>query len=288
VAPRSLFSAQFIFAGGSTFNLAYYAVTVNQIYLLDIDSASSGNPLLAGQALSQTLGLDNSALNSPSVFWVTGLSTLAPGPSVAIGLFAGSSTTLLLAGAFDGNDAGVITHVVPSTGAFTNISSSTGRGTLTFANGGATLLSAAFYLTQSGAGLMIENSVVGNEARAGQFIPQTGGPFGVSSLSGNFIATGGGSATVDIPNFAGFLAVDSTTATYTISSDIAAQSGNQQGATGAGSYADVLIIGRGAISLPSAFFNSSNGVFFIASPTQFVVIGDDTGVNSGVSIVTQQ
>jgi hypothetical protein len=281
-------TAQLIFTGGSTFNLAYYAVNATQIFLLDIDPAASGNPLVAGQALSQTLGLDNTSLNSPSVFWVTGLSTLAPAPSVAIGTFTGSSTALTLAGALDANDGGTNTHVFTATGTFTNISPSTGRGTLTLLNGATTVLSAVFYLTQAGTGFLLENSVVGNEARAGQLIPQTGGPFGNGSLAGNFIATGGGSATSDIPNVAGFLVVDNSSATFSITSDIAALSGNQQAATGAGSYANVLTNGRANTVIPSAFFNSGNGIIFIASPTEFVVIGDDTNAHSGVTIVTQQ
>jgi hypothetical protein len=281
-------TAQLTFGGGSTFNLAVYVVNRTRLLLLDVDSASAGNPLLAGEADTQATGLDNTAFNSPSVFWATGLSSASPAPSAIIGTFTGSSTTLTITGSLDENDGGTLTHVTAATGSFSSVSSSTGRGTLLFMDGGTTVLRAVFYLTAPETGFLVENSATANEARVGNFVPQTGGPFSSTSLAGNFTARAVGGSTADVPVFSALAAVDNTSDVFTINGDIASLSGSQQAATGSGSFDNVLTDGRANTVLPSAFFNSANGILYIVSPSQSVVIGDDTGSHSSVTIMTQQ
>jgi hypothetical protein len=259
--------------------------------MLDIDPASANNPLFAGNAASQQPGLDNTALNSPSVFHVVGLSSTLPEPSSVIGMFTGSSTTLAITGQLDANDAGVITSSSSVTGSFTSISTITGRGIIIFTDStsGSTLLAAVFYLTQAGTGVMLENAVVSNEVRIGNIEPQTGSPFTNASLTGNFLAGENSPSTSDITNVTGVVTVNNTALTLSYSGSLSSNVlGNLSGVTASGTYAAISSTGRGTTSIPSSPYGPVDGIFYLVSPSKWVMIGSDAGVFCTVAVLSQQ
>ncbi len=282
-------TAQITLGGASSYNLSYFVVDTTTLFLLDIDPASAGNPLLSGGADSQQVGLDNTALNSPSVFHLTGLSLVLPEPSTVIGMFTGSSSALTIAGQLDANDAGVITSSPSLTGSFTSISPTTGRGTMTFTSSGSTLLTVVFYLTKPGTGSMLENSPVSNEIRVGNFEPQTGGPFTNASLTGNFLAGESAPPTFDISNVTGVVAVDNTALTLSYSGSLTSTLlGNLSGVTASGTYASISSTGRGTANLPSSPYGPADGIFYLVSPSKWVMIGSDAGSFATVAVFSQQ
>jgi hypothetical protein len=285
-------TAQITLGAANSYNLSYYIVGTSALYLLDIEPVSTGNPLFAGNAASQQPGLDNAALNSPSVFHVVGLSSSGIAePSSDIGMFTGSSTTLAITGQLDANDAGLITSSSSVTGSFTSISTITGRGTIIFTDStsGTTLLTAVFYLTQAGTGVMLENSVVSNEVRIGSIEPQTGSPFTNASLTGNFLAGEDSPSTSDISNVTGVVTVNNTAFTVSYSGSLSSTVlGNLSGVTASGTYAAISSTGRGTANIPSSPYGPADDVFYLISPSKWVMIGSDAGVFCTVAVLSQQ
>jgi hypothetical protein len=281
-----------------TETFAYYVVNGSQLLFIETDIPSLNPLILSGVIETQQLNLNNTSLNAPSVFNMTGLAAAALEPSVVIGTFTGSSTNLSITGSLDGNDGGlIITSVTALTGSFTSISTSNGRGTISFTNSSPSIASAVFYLTAPETGFLLENTAIGtNEARVGSFEPQLqpqgGAGFSNTSLGGNYVLNAGGSATADIPNLEGVITVDNLTTSFSGMGSVANPVPNPA-AIISGTYAGVAADGRGTTNIPNSPFGSPDGVFYLVSPTKFVLIGTDlcgTGgpMCSGVTTATGQ
>jgi hypothetical protein len=273
----------------ATANIAYYIVNSSKLFFIETDIPGLNPLMLAGVMQGQQLGgLDNTALNAPSVFNMTGLSATAIEPSVVIGTFTGSNTTLSVTGALNGNDAGFITTVAFLTGSFTSVDSGSGRGIMSFTDSSPSITSVVFYLTAPETGFVLENVTVGNEARVGNFEPQTGGPFTNTSIAGNYVLNAGGSATFDIANLEGVITVDNLTTSFSGTGSVTNPLQNISNATISGTYSNVMANGQGTSSIPNSPFGAADGVFYLVSPTKFVLIGTDSNTFSGVTTATGQ
>jgi hypothetical protein len=160
-------------SGFGTQSFVFYVVNNKDLKFLETDSL----PVASGEVLQQVAGpFSNSTLTGHFVFTVGGETNTAL-PLAAGGLFtangAGSLTSVILD---DNNNGNVITNE-QFTGTYSVNSS--GRGSLTFG-----ALQFAFYVAANGTVELVELDASGITSGFARF--QAAGPFGMSSLAGNF------------------------------------------------------------------------------------------------------
>ena len=112
--------------GQASFDLAFYMVSKNELFLLTTDPLSASQPVIAGEAVPTASSFNNSMLQSSHMFHIGGLA--ATGPDVTIGVlnFDGIGA---LTGTSYGDQAGT-TSTVSLSGAFA-VDPVTGRTALT-------------------------------------------------------------------------------------------------------------------------------------------------------------
>jgi hypothetical protein len=167
---------------------------------------------------------------------------------------------------------------------------------------------ATFYLWDNATGFIIDsdlstsaptppNLTSTNNAFSGTFVPQSLPPFDNTSLSGGLILRSGGSAIPKIPNVTAEVTVDNAKGLFSVLGDLTSiASGNLPNVSFGGSYSVVNspLAGRGTAQLPAGFFGDFtsgqqlNAVFYFIAPNQFVLIGAQSGVESGVTFFTPQ
>ena len=183
-----------------------FVLTTNQHALLTrFDRNFTGSGTIDQQALPLTA--NDSQLDGPFVFGVSGLSTSFLPESVAGRFDAHGDGTIPAAGSiFDLNNNGAITpsaSLQASTYGFDAANVGTGRGTITLNGMGANPHEFAFYVIDSSSsqGHLHLVEIDGNGFFAGDmYAGLAGGPFGVANLAaGNYAFTSGGTATVGMP-----------------------------------------------------------------------------------------
>lgn len=222
-------------SGASSLDLAAYVVSVSELLVMRTD-AFSMDGLVSGTILSQaSTTFDNTAFNSPAVYYEMGVDSAAPSRSLAeIGLMTPDGKGGLTSST-DSSNGGVIAQNQTSTDTYSVLSSGRVIVTSTQANGGLVL-----YLVDKNKAFLLDTS---GSVGLGFVEPQTGasnGGFVNSSFSGTFSAgtvapsvTGdvnaAGLATLDgagnfsesatLSNTAGLLVNDKTTGTYSVSAN---------------------------------------------------------------------
>jgi Putative Ig domain len=166
--------------GGTPVHACFYIVSASEALLMSIDpqTGASANSLFAGSVLKQVgKPFASSALNGSDVLYAEEMGTVSGTSNVQLGLLttAGSGTFQLTS---DNNDGGTITPGVSFSGTYVADASGNGRVTTT---GGSH--PPVFYLASQDKGFVVGTD---SGALAGFFEPQTGGPFGGSSASGNY------------------------------------------------------------------------------------------------------
>ena len=175
------------FAGRS---FAFYVVDTTHIMVLEEDNlgGTSGDALLqAGSGPTQ-----NSQLSGSFVYLVGGASVLGTqGPVTRVARFTADGNGGLGTISLDDNNDGSYTHISQGS----NISNATysidtnfpgsGRGTFTFTDSSAGTFSDVFYMISGSQGVVLETSagIIGS----GPIYAQTGGPFSLTNLAGNFV-----------------------------------------------------------------------------------------------------
>jgi hypothetical protein len=279
---------------------AYYLVNAGQLDLIQIDPGHTFGTVQAGMALAQTQ-LTSSSVNTigPSVLQMTGMDsptgTQNIGPDVIIGVmtvFSGTTFNVT----FDSNDLGNILTNHPAPGTISSFDPTTGRGVITVNGGFNTgfMNSAVFYLYDAGKGFIIDadpstNTGITNNAFSGTFTTQTQN----FVLSGNLIGGSVGSAIPDIPNFEAALNVNGQTGAATAIGDLTSLPSELGNVTDVSFSGTFLItnypLGYGTATLPAGLFtptaSSQPGPasFYMLGPNQFVLIGTQNGVYSGIS-----
>jgi hypothetical protein len=288
---------------------AYYVVDADHLRLIQIDPGLKFGTVQAGAAIQQK-GLTADSVNARSVLQLTGMDELSgtdtPGPDVIIGVMTMSGGNAFSM-TFDSNDLGTILTSHPAAGSISSFDPATGRAVLSDVGGfeSGFVDSAVVYLYDQGAGFLIDtdvstpdgtppNQAITNNAFSGTLTPQNGAPFSSSSaLTGNLIAGFGGSASSDIPNWDLGFALDPSNATYSAAGELTSlpsQDGEAVNAQFAGSYSlSNTALGHGSFSVPAALFgdftsgDTVSASFYLIAPNEFVMIGIQPGLKSGVA-----
>lgn len=296
---------------GDTSQYAYYIVDADHIKLIQIDPGLTFGTVQAGAAIHQNNLTADSINTSASVLQLTGMDepsgTNTPGPDVIIGVMTisgGNAFTMT----FDSNDIGAVVTSHPASGSITSFDPTTGRAVLSYPGGfeSGFVDAGVFYMYDQGAGFFIDTDIttngvnppITNNAFSGTLVPQTGGPFGSSSLSGNLLAGFGGSASSNVPNWDLAIALSPANGTYAALGNLTSlpsQDGLASGAQFSGTYRFAnTTLGRGTVTLPAAVFgdfvsgSTVNASFYIVAPNQFVLIGVQSGLYSGVAFFDPQ
>lgn len=296
---------------GQTVQYAYYIVDSDDLRLVEIDQGLAFGTVAAGSAILQKSLTADSINTTASVLQLTGMDepsgTNTPGPDVIIGamtISGGNSFTMT----FDSNDLGAVVTSNPAAGAITSFDPTTGRAVLSYPGGfeSAFVDSGVFYMYDAGAGFFIDTDIttngvnppITNNAFSGTLTPQTGGPFGNSSLTGNLLAGFGGSASSSIPNWDLAITLSPANGTYAAFGNLTSlpsEDGQAIGATFSGTYGIVnATTGHGTLTLPAAVFgdfvsgSTVNASFYMIAPNQFVLIGIQSGLDSGVAFFDPQ
>ena len=160
--------------GGS--NYVLYMISSSRFVVLSTDALNASHPLQSGEFDLQTLAsFTDASLNAAAVFFSMGYDNTSSGPTVGLGLVSpdglGNATLYL-----DQNDAGV--YVPLQTSAMTYTVAANGRTTTSGLNHSPTL-----YLIGPNSAFFIGTNA---NADLGRLESQTGGPFSITSLSGNY------------------------------------------------------------------------------------------------------
>ena len=298
----------------NTTQYAYYVMDSSHIRLIEIDQGGTFGTVQAGTAIQQKTLTSDSVNTSASILQLTGMDeasgTNTPGPDVIIGLLnisSGNSFTLT----FDSNDLGTVLMSHPASGAISSFDPTTGRAVVSDPGGfeSAFVDSAVIYLYDQGSGFFIDTDIstpdgtppdqaITNNAFSGTLTPQTGGPFNSSKLSGNLVAAFGGSASSNIPNWDLAFNFASSTGMYTAFGNLTSlpsQDGQAIGAQFGGQYIMMNTVqGHGRLTIPAAVFgdfvsgSTVQASFYMIAPNQFVLIGIQPGLESGVAFFDPQ
>jgi len=241
---------------GTTRNVTFYVISMGRLLIVSADQAI--NPLVfIGHALKQSGGpFNNDSLKGTSVFSPMGAASIN---DVAAGLatFDGTSTLTLLQ---DENEAGSVT--LSKTGSASYNVSNNGRATEIVDGSTVSVL----YLVSPGKGFILNTD---SNAAVGFLEPQSAGPFTNSSIDGTFFF-GDLSPVYGAVLSSGVTALNSGTINQT--SDINQPVGNRFGQTGSIVYDQASMDTYTVSSNGRVTTGSGKEVFYIVSPTKFVVI----------------
>ena len=257
---------------GGTANFVYYVVSAGTILVLRTDAAAT-----TGVAGKQNLPFSTTTVNTGgAVFALTGVDVAKTNDISAIGQLQVTNATSGILN-WDSNDAGTIVGPISVSSQAVTFDPTTGRGTITVANGFTKGLfdSAVFYLLDSGKGFIVDTTAgTNNRALAGSFRGQTGGgSFGLSTFTNKMILRAGGTSPNDAGTLDGLLSLGSNS-TFALTldartpglADIVNQTlnGLQISAIDANT-------GRGTLTIPGTSFNASEAIY-IVGPNQFAMI----------------
>jgi hypothetical protein len=204
-----------VFAGHT---FAFYIVDATRIKFIQEDSegGSTGDAVLQSGAIPT----QNSGFTGSFAYLVGGSSMSTSGPDAAVARFTADGLGGVNAISYDENDSG--THIPISQGS--NISNATyaidttnagsGRGTLTFMDSAHGTFQYAFYLISPTSGVI--QDVSSGFVADGALFAQSGSPFTLAGLAGNYVFNWSGVSTLGAENFVGQYAL-ANTATNNIS-----------------------------------------------------------------------
>ncbi len=201
-------TAQF---AGHTF--AFYIVDATRIKFLQEDSqgGSSGDVILQTGAIPT----QNSGFTGNFAYLVGGSSMSTSGPDAAVARFTADGAGGVGAISYDENNTGQVIHISQGT----NISNATyeidttnagsGRGTLTFTDSAGGTFQYVFYLVSPASGVI--QDVTSGFVADGTLFAQTGSPFTLAGLAGNYAFnwSGVGLSSSSVENYVGQYALAS-------------------------------------------------------------------------------
>lgn len=285
--------------GASTYS--YYAVSANELLLIETDSSQAidcGLPsqtIYAGLAAKQTVATSSAAVNTPgSVFYLTGLNVTLDQSTASIGVLRISSGNMATV-QWDTNNNDNFFGPTSVSGAPVTFDPNTGRGTISVTNGSAQGLfdQAAFYLVNAGTAFLLEATPgSANQALTGRMEPQIGiGSFSPSMIAGNMI---GGTTTGNSSNN-----IDTFDLLFTVQSNGTMSSIQDQNNRGCGTiplsvcmlaiygfranvtFSGISIsgvdttTGRGVLTIPNPNGGSpAKEIFYLIGPSHFVFIDE--------------
>ena len=272
---------------GTPMTFVGYIVNSSKIVFVELDPATAGaTTIFGGTATKQAASFTTSSLNGASVFWANGQQYISDmGSSAAAGRMVFSNSTAMNV-EYDrtynasGHPANNTATSLPVT-----LDTSSGRATVTFANGASNLLfdTAVLYLYDKDAGYLLDTtSGTKAEALIGQFVPQAAGPFDSSYLAGNLLTLEGGYVSRDAAQFFGVLSVTAPSGAYSFFDYYQDASGNIQTGTSSGDPQAILsnidsTTGRGTGNFDPSGNQCSNdavcaSAFYLIAKNQAVMV----------------
>ncbi len=287
---------------GNAIQYAYYIVSSKQLNLVEIDAGLTLGTVQSGTARIQNLPFTAGSINMTSVLQMTGVhgvpgtATFAPGVIAGVMKIADAAMFKLT---FDENLVGVILKDTVAAGTVFSFDPATGRGVLLAPGAGfdrGFTVSAAFYLSDAGSGYVIDADPTDNIAFSGTITPQSTGPFPASTLIGNAMAMSGATSVSTIPNLAAAVNLGPGGVLAAVGDLVSlnSQVGGLPSFPFSGTYSIVdAALGRGTATLPAFIFGQFvltpyPSSFYVIGPNQFVLIGTQSGVYSGISVVESQ
>jgi hypothetical protein len=251
---------------------AFYFVSPTDLFFVSSDLTDATHPLLAGEMILQdpSVKFDQTVLSGPSIATGTGLDTNA---SAFVGRLltadpacAGPSVVSLV---FNQNDGGVSSAPAPLCGTY----SVNPNGRVSFANLDSRV--AAAYLTGKNQGFLIGSDT---PATVGQVEPQTGSPFGLTSVQGGYTLSAPATAEKNVKNLLGQLSCLTGNGSMSGTVDEIDPDGTPNSfpsATLTFTLTDAAR-GRGIVTTNTALL-PTNLAFYIVSPSKIRLISTDNG-----------
>jgi hypothetical protein len=248
-----------------TSNFVFYVASVNQIFVIETDSA----PSLSGAAfLQQSPNFTNGSLTGSYAFLLNGVDNTEL-PLASVGQIAADGSGNITSGVFDENDGGSVVLDQALTGSYSV--SSNGRGTAAVSS--ATLTSNyALYLISGDLVVFVETD--SSAIAIGLAHLQSSGPFSNSSVSGNYGFDVTGTIIGGGINAVGQLTANGT-GNFTGVEDVNESNVLTSAAPFLGTYS-VSATGRATAQL-TVGGTASNFVFYMASPSEIFFVELDAG-----------
>lgn len=200
-----------VFAGHT---FAFYIVDATQVKFIQEDSqgGSTGDGFLQTGAIPT----QNSGFTGSFAYLVGGSSMSTSGPDTAVARFTVNSPGGIGAISYDENNSGTPLHISQGT----NISNATyaidttnagsGRGTLSFTDSAGGTFQYVFYLISPASGVI--QDVSSGFVADGALFAQTGAPFTLTGLAGNYVFNWSGVSTSAAESYVGQYALANTAA----------------------------------------------------------------------------
>jgi hypothetical protein len=196
---------------GHTF--AFYIVDATRIKFRQEDSQGSSS----GDAVLQTgaIPTQNSGFTGSFAYLVGGSSMSTFGPDAAAARFTADGTAGIGAISYDENNSGTPLHISQgsnisnATYAIDTTNAGSGRGTFTFTDSSsARTFQYVFYLVSPASGVIqdVSSGIVAD----GTLLAQTGTPFTLAGLAGNYAFNWSGESTSSVENYVGQYALANT------------------------------------------------------------------------------
>lgn len=255
VASSGRGTATLTVTGLGTLSTAFYVISANELFMMEIDSVKAGNPLLAGDIQKQSSSsFATASLNGTAVMQAIGQATSPSSAATALLGLSTANTPGTLAINADLNSGGTLSTVADS---MSYSVSPNGRVTT---SGSAS--PPVLYLTGANQGFVLFND---NNVTFGSFEPQAAGPFSMAAING---AYEGGSSTLTTP---GVAEVDALTGTgngnlseaYTSSDGTTLLQGSRSLTYSTAADGRTMLTAQG----------SSLGILYVVSSTKVVVLG---------------
>jgi hypothetical protein len=269
-----------IAVNGGSAGLSFYVSSSGRIFILESDSQSSADTgILRSQTIPAGGFTASNIFTSAMLFEAIGVNSGTSHSSVIVGAFSPdpANPTTAVVGEYDASDTGTVPGGSPVqlTGTFTVSSTVPGLGTLTFTNGGTTVISFTFYMRSPGQGFILEENPNITESRIGQIGSQTepNGGFVAATLNG--ATQSGGTETTTPTSGNGVTIVRFGTGTYNATADGSALSQSPFiGGTSAGTVAFTdSVRGRGLLTPASgSIFGAASAVFYAIDNTGAAII----------------
>jgi hypothetical protein len=278
--------------GITTQNFAYYVVSAKRLIAVETDTTGTMTADFSQQSTPFTAA---TAVTPGSVFGIDGINTTAANNIVAVGQLQMTAAPNTASFNWDSNDAGVIAGPITLASQPVVFDATTGRGTVTIANGTANGLAdtAVFYLTAPGAGFMMDATAgITNRAAAGTLTAQAAGPYSATAdLGGLGIVRSRGSSVNNAFSLIGLFGLSTNMTTYALLFDnrFPGSGGvitTQLDASVPGIGLQTLdgTTGRGILTIPDGT-STETEAFYVIGPNQFVFI-DISPVSSGANIAS--
>lgn len=191
---------------------AFYIVDATQIKFLQEDSLGSSS----GDAFVQTgaISTQNTGFTSSFAYLVGGSSMSTFGPYAAVARFTPDGVSGIGTISYDENNSGTALHISQgsnisnATYAIDTTNAGSGRGTFTFTDSTYGTFTYVFYLISPTSGVIqdVSSGIVAD----GTLLAQTGAPFALAGLAGNYAFNWSGESASSVENYVGQYALANT------------------------------------------------------------------------------